>query len=105
MLGDFQKKLDNLWLICSFDGHLRTYVNSYLATVISLVLYSLLMMYIGFGWLRHVWWTIAAINSDCNVVLESIICFHLSMQEDDFVEHTRGQCHVFELMVKLLTIV
>ena len=47
----FQKKLDYLWLKCSFDNHLCTYVNSILAMVVSLVLCSLLMMYIGFGWL------------------------------------------------------
>lgn len=70
-----EKELDSLWLICSFNGHLGTYVNSISTIVVSLVFSSLLMMYVGLGWLCHVWWTMAAISSDCNVV--------------------NGECHVF----------
>lgn len=37
MLCTFQKELDNLWLFCSLDSHLCTYVYLYLAKVVSMV--------------------------------------------------------------------
>ncbi len=39
----FQTKFDDLWLMCSLNSHLSTYVNLCLDTLVSLVLYSLLM--------------------------------------------------------------
>lgn len=36
MLCAFQKELDNLWLFCSLDSQLCTYVNLYLAKVVSM---------------------------------------------------------------------
>jgi UDP-N-acetylmuramyl tripeptide synthase len=29
-----------------------------------------------------------------NVLMESVMCLHLSLQEEDILEHTNGKCHL-----------